>query len=149
MWHRIGRRRLVRRLGVLAVAVAAALSVVAVVRQLDRPEPFPSRVSTELEGSRRQDGSVPLQTVWNIRFEGAELRVFRDEASVLRCPGSPGCTRSDRGGTVAFRIDAPGEYRALALTRPGPGPGTALSATLRAAGDEENPVRMSSPLIAY
>jgi len=118
-------------------------------QRFSRPEPFRALVGTEIEGARRRDGSVPLQTVWNIRFEGAELRVYRDEVEVQRCPGAAGCTRTDRGGTLALGIDAPGEYRALAFTRPCATSGTALRRDLALAEEGENSVQMSSSLIAY
>lgn len=95
------------------------------------------------------DGSAPLRAVWHLRFEGAELRVYRDERGLVRCPGSASCTRTDRGGTLALAIDAPGEYRALVFTEPGAGDGTNLRRDLVAASEDGNPVRMSSPLIAY
>ncbi|HSP20682.1 MAG TPA: hypothetical protein VLQ79_14300, partial [Myxococcaceae bacterium] len=148
VWHRIDRRHRVRRLGGLAITLVATLCVAVVFQRFARPEQFPALISTELEGSRRPNGSVPLQTVWDIHFEGAELRVYRDDLVVQRCPGSAGCTRTDRGGRLALRIDAPGEYRALAFTRPS-GPGTALGRELALALEDENPVQMSSPLIAY
>ncbi|MGZ6070405.1 MAG: hypothetical protein ACXWK8_04260, partial [Myxococcaceae bacterium] len=118
-------------------------------QRLGRPEPFPARVSAELEGPPRMDGSAPLRAVWHLRFEGAELRVYRDERGVVSCPGSTSCTRTDRGGTLALAIDAPGEYRALVFTQPGAGDGTSLRRDLVAASEDGNPVRMSAPLIAY
>ena len=119
------------------------------VQRSSRPEPSRALVSTELEGARRPDGSAPLQTVWNIRFDGAELRIYRDEVEVQRCPGAADCTRTERGGTLALRIDGPGEYRALAFTRPSATSGTALRRELALAAEDENSVQMSSPLIAY
>ncbi len=149
VWNRIGRRRRIHRLGALALAAVAIGAAVILAQRLGRPEPFPARVSAELDRPPRMNGSAPLHAVWNLRFEGAELRVYRDERRVVRCPGSAGCTRTDRGGTLALAIDAPGEYRALVFTEPGAGDGASLRRDLVAASEDGNPVQMSPPLIAY
>jgi len=149
VWHRIGRRRRVHRLGALVLAAAAIGAAVILAQRLGRPDSFPARVSVELDRPPRMDGSAPLHSVWHLRFEGAELRVYRDERRVVRCPGSAGCTRTDRGGTLALPIDAPGEYRALVYSEPGATDEPSLRRDLVAAGEDGNPVQMSPPLIAY
>lgn len=150
VWHRILRRRQARRLGALAFAVAAAGGIVLVAWRRDRTEEVPARLSVELEGRRRPDGSTPPLAVWRLRYEGSELRVYRDALRVIqRCPGSPACTGSERGGTLALRLEAAGEYRAVAFSRPSAADGLTLQGDLTAARREGGTVQMSAPLVVY
>ena len=67
------------------------------------------------------------------RYEGTELRVYRDALGHgASLPGSPGCTRTDRGGALELQVDTPGEYRAVVFSRPRP-PAASLQSDLAAA----------------
>lgn len=150
MWVRIARKRRRRALGLLSLAAAAACGGAVVARFRASPRPVPARIATALDGSPRPDGSAALPAVWRLRFQGAELRVYRNALGVVhRCPGSPGCRSAVRGGTLDLTVNAAGEYRALTFSRPFPGDGGTLHGDLAAASERGDEVVMSSPLVAY
>ncbi len=150
VWGRILRRQRARRLGALAFAAVVLCGVCLVVLARSGPESAAPRVSVALEGLLRLDGSTPVHAVWQISYQGNELRVYRDDLGVLhRCPGFTGCTRTERGGTLELKVDAPGEYRVLVLGRPSTAPGLSLEGDLMAARQRGDPVALSMPLIAY
>jgi hypothetical protein len=150
VWVRIQRRRRSRRLGLLALlVVATGLGVLASRRTAPAP-PGRLRISATLDRPLRADGSAPLASVWRIRFEGKELRVYRNALAVVhRCPGSAGCTSSERGGTLDLPLAAAGEYRALVFSRPGAGDGQTLLGDLQAATVHAAQVEISPPVVAY
>ncbi len=150
VWVRIQHSQRNRRLGALALAavVAAVGALVATRHAPDRP--LPVRVTAAVEGTLRPDGSAPVHTLWRLRFEGAELRVYRNALGVVhRCPGSPACTRGAQGVTLAVPVDTPGEYRAIVFSRPTPGDGGTLLEDLAAARARGEPAEMSPSLVAY
>jgi hypothetical protein len=150
VWGRILRRQRARRLGALAFAAVVLGGVCLVVLGRGAPESVAPRVRVALEGPRRLDGSTPVHAVWQVSYEGNELRVYRDDGGVLqRCPGSTGCSRTERGGTLELKVDAPGEYRLLVLGTPSTAPGLSLESDLMAARRRGDPVALSAPLIAY
>lgn len=150
VWVRIQCRRRARRLGVTALAAVVASIGLVVARRQATPAPGPVRVDAVLEGPARSDGSAPVPAVWRLHFEGAELRVYRNALGVVhRCPGSVGCARSGRGGTLALPVDTAGEYRALVFSGPGAGDGLTLQGDLAASRARGHRVEMSPALVAY
>jgi hypothetical protein len=150
VWFRIQRRRRSRRLALLALGVLAiGLGILA----FRRPAPAPAtavRISATLDRPLRADGSAPLGSVWRIRFEGKELRVYRNALGVVhRCPGSPGCTPSERGGALDLPLATAGQYRALVFSRPGAGDGQTMLGDLQAATAHATGVEISPPIVAY
>ena len=150
MWFRIQRRRRYRRFALLAFgALAIGLGFLS----FRGPAPAPAAavsISAALDRPLRKDGSAPLGSVWHIRFEGRELRVYRNALGVVhRCPGSPGCTKSERGGALDLPLAAAGEYRALVFSRPGPGDGQTMLGDLQAATAHATGVEFSPPIVAY
>jgi hypothetical protein len=150
VWFRIQRRRRYRRLALLALGtLAIGLGVLF----LRRPAPAPAaavRISATLDRPLRADGSAQLGSVWRIRFEGKELRVYRNALGVAhRCPGSPGCTQSDRGGALDLPLATAGEYRALVFSGPGDGDGLTMLGDLQAATARSTRVEISPPIVAY
>ncbi|HUM10994.1 MAG TPA: hypothetical protein VLT82_08615 [Myxococcaceae bacterium] len=149
VWVRIQRSRRNRRLG-LMLAAALAVGGAVVSRRNVQDQRGPVRVNAALEGSLRPDGSAPAHALWRLTFEGAELRVYRNALGALhRCPGSPGCIRTEQGGTLTVPLDGPGEYRAVVFSSPLSGGGRTLHQDLTAAGDRDEPVEMSPALVAY
>jgi len=150
VWVRIQHQRRNRHVAVLvvtaAVSVAGALAVVPRVPE----KPRPLRVSAVVHGTVRPDGSAPLHTQWQLTFEGAELRVYRNAlGAVHRCPGSPGCIPSGPGGRFVVPVDTPGEYRALVFSRSLSGDGGTLEEDFAAARARSQPAEMSPSLLAY
>src|SRR5215831_12398464 len=89
VWTRIERRRRMKRLVALVVAGAAIWVGVQVVWHRTTLRPAPVRVSVEVLGPLRPDGSTALPAVWQVRFEGGELRIYRNGLQTAhRCPGS-------------------------------------------------------------
>ncbi len=148
MWVRIQRSRRNRRLGLM---VAAALAVGgALVARHTPTERGLVRVNAALDGSLRPDGSARVHARWRLTFEGAELRVYRNAlGAVHRCPGSPGCTRTEQGGTLTVPLDDPAEYRAVAFSRPLAGDGRTLHQDLTAARDRGEAAELSPALVVY
>lgn len=104
-----------------AVAAVAAVAMAAGVLLLARPDgsvPPPGQIVTELVHgtvARRGDGAAVGDTLV-VRAQvpqRGELRVYRGEAMVARCPGGATC-RDDAGGvSVEIQLDAPGRYRTV------------------------------------
>ena len=155
MWVRIQHRRRTRRLGLLAAGglaiglLAAGLVLLASWRPATAPS-APVLVSATLDRPLRADGSAPLASVWRIRFEGKELRVYRNALGVVhRCPGAAGCSQSERGGTLDLPLAAAGEYRALVFSGHAAGDGQTLLGDLQAATAHATAVEISPPVVAY
>lgn len=150
VWVRIERRRRVHRLGALVLAVMAGGAGAWLTRRSAVDAKAGVGVHAELQGALRPDGSAPLHARWRVSFEGAELRVYRNELGVVhRCPGSPGCTDAAGGGMLTMPLGAPGEYRALVFSRPARGVGPTLRDDLEAARARGEQVEMSASLVAY
>ncbi|HVP60823.1 MAG TPA: hypothetical protein VMT11_09710 [Myxococcaceae bacterium] len=150
VWVRIQRSRRNRRLGALTLAAALGVGGALVAGRRAPDTPGPVWVSAALDGTLRPDGSAPLHGLWRLTFEGAELRVYRNALGVVeRCPGSPGCTRTEQGGTLALPVGGPGEYRAVVFSSPLSGGGRTLHEDIAAAHDRGAPVEMSPALVAY
>src|SRR5262249_2234052 len=150
VWTRIERRRRIRRLEALVLAAVSLWGGVQIVHHRTAPSSAPVRVGVELLGTLRPDGSSALPGVWQGRFEGAELRIYRNAMGMVhRCPGSAGCTAAEGGGALALRVQTAGEYRALVFSRAEPGDGLSLLGDLEAARRRGDRVGMSAPLIAY
>jgi hypothetical protein len=148
VWVRIQRRRRTHRLVALALTLTAgaAGAVLARARLVERPV----QVRTDLETPLRTDGSAPLHARWQVRYTGAELRVYRNAlGAVLRCPGSPQCMLTPGGGSVTFVADMAGEYRALAFPRPVPVSGATMQEDLAAARARSDRVEISPSLVVY
>jgi hypothetical protein len=102
------RARFPIRLVISAVLAACLVLIINVSRR--KPEE-PSAMSAELLDATGARGAGPaIGSVWEVRLEaGQELRVWRNQKTlILRAPaGRP---------VVRVQLDAPGEYRAIALT---------------------------------
>ncbi|HEY1334558.1 MAG TPA: hypothetical protein VGF31_09905 [Myxococcaceae bacterium] len=150
VWTRIQRGRRYRRLGVIALAVAAAAGGALVARHRVLAAPATARVRVELRDSLRADGSAPLHARWLATYEGAELRLYRNAlGSVLRCPGAPGCTGTHGGGGADVALDVPGEYRAVVFSRRLPGQGATMQEDLAVAHARGDRVDVSGSLVVY
>lgn len=150
VWTRIQRRRRHRRLGtvLLGLAAAAGGALVAHHRVLEAPAPL--SVQVELRTPLRADGSAPLHARLRATYEGAELRVYRNAlAAALRCPGDSECTATRGGGVADVQVEAPGEYRAVVLSRRLPGAGTTMQEDLALARARGDRVEVSASLVVY
>ena len=150
VWTRIQRGRRYRRLGALALGMAAAAGGALVARHHVLDGPAAARVQVELGDALRADGSAPLHARWRATFQGAELRVYRNAlGSVLRCPGAPGCTGTRGGGGADVGLDVPGEYRAVVFPRSLPGLGATMQEDLALAHARGDRFEVSGALVVY
>ena len=150
VWVRIQRRRRYRRLGVLVLALAAGGGGALVARHQVLDAPATVRLTAALQSPLRADGSAPLHARWQVIYEGAELRVYRNAlGAVVRCPGSAECAVTAGGGAMSLMLDVPGEYRAVTFSRPASARGATMQedlATARARGDR---VEISASVVVY
>jgi hypothetical protein len=150
VWVRIQRRRRNHRLIALVLTLAGAGAGALLARARLADAPVPIQVLADLERPLRADGSAPLHARWQVRYAGAELRVYRNAlGAVLRCPGSPECILTPRGGAVTFVADSPGEYRAVVFTRPVPASGATMQEDLAGARARGDRFEISPSLVVY
>lgn len=91
-----------------------------------------------------------MPSTWRLRFEGAELRVYRNALGLVRrCPGAAGCESTGRGGMLTLPVATAGEYRAVVFSRAAGTEGRTLQADVAAAGASGVRVELSAPLVAY
>jgi hypothetical protein len=150
VWIRIQRRRGNHCLGALALVLAAvgAGALLARARRVDASAPV--HVRADLEGLLRTDGTAPLEARWQISYAGAELRVYRNAlGATLRCPGAPECALASGGGVLTVRLGAPGEYRAVAFSRPVPASFATMQEELAGARARGEPFEISPSLVVY
>jgi len=150
VWFRIQRRRRYRRLGVLVLALAAGAGGALVTRRHVLGASATVRVTVALQGPLRTDGSAPLHARWQVAYDGAELRVYRNAlGAALRCPGARECTVRAGGGAVSLPLDAPGEYRAVVFSRLASVPDTTMQEDLARARTRGDRVQISTSLVVY
>ena len=132
----------------LTLMGAAAGAFLARTRLVETPTPL--EVRADPEQPLRPDGSAPLQAHWQVRYAGAELRLYRNElGAVLQCPGSPACTLTPGGGAVTFVADAAGEYRAVVFSRQVPASGATMQQDVAGARARGERVEISPSLVVY
>jgi hypothetical protein len=106
------------------------------------------RIESRVEGALRPDGSAAPGRTWQLLFDGAELRVYRNGLPWgERCPGGLGCTGGARQA-LHLPLEGPGEYRAVAFSRNGGEAGTLHDDVTRARAEGQD-VALSDPLIVY
>jgi len=150
VWVRIQRRRRHHRLGLLAVALAAAVAGALLATPGLIGAPATVQIRAQLQSPLRADGSAHLPARWQVSYDGSELRVYRNALGVaLRCPGATECSLTPGGGAVTFRADTPGEYRAVVFSRPAPTSGKTMQEDLAGARARGDPVEISPSLIVY
>ena len=111
-----------------AIAIAAAVAAIAIytcrpAARSRRPQaPLAALLEAGDGAPRRGDGLVG--DVWKLRaaptHPHVELRVYRDRAMIVRCPGISRCVAVAGGWTLDLRLDEPGAYRAVALASAAP-----------------------------
>ncbi len=150
VWVRIQRRRRYRRLGVLVLALAAGVGGGLVARHRTLGASATVQVTAALQSPLRADGSAPLHARWQVAYDGAELRVYRNAlGAAVRCPGAPECTVTASGGAVRLPLDVPGEYRAVAFSRPASARGATMQEDLAAARARGDRVEVSASVVVY
>jgi hypothetical protein len=108
------------------------------------------RVTAALQSPLRADGSAPLHARWQVAYDGAELRVYRNAlGAAVRCPGSPECTLTAGGGAVSLTLDVPGEYRAATFSGPASVRGATMQEDLAAARARGDRVEISASVVVY
>jgi len=132
----------------VTLAAGAAGAFWARARLVEAPAPL--EVRADLQQPLRADGSAPLHARWQVRYAGAELRVYRNAlGAVLRCPGSPECLLTKGGGAVTVVADAAGEYRAVVFSRPLPASGGTMQEDVAGARARGERVEISPSLVVY
>lgn len=115
--------------GVVALAAAAALFVAL---RPGGPTATDDRLAmtvTPPDGIRRA-GVAAVGSTLQLRVARPavhrELRVYRPDLVVVRCPGASTCRETDRELTLELTLDVPGLYRPMVLSAatPIPAPGT-------------------------
>ena len=150
VWVRIQRRRRYRRLGALVLALAAGGGGALVARHHVLGASATVRVTAALESPLRADGSTPLHARWQVAYDGAELRVYRNAlGAVVRCPGSAECTVTAGGGAMSLMLDVPGEYRAVTFSRPASARSSTMQEDLAAARARGDRVEISGSVVVY
>ena len=108
-------RRATRPWVVAAVAAVAMAAGILLLIRPDRSAP-PEQIAIELRhGSvaRRGDGAAIGDTMIvraQVPHQG-ELRIYRGDTMVARCPGDPTCRQHAGGVSVELPLDVPGRYR--------------------------------------
>ncbi len=118
------RRRWV--LAAAAVAIAVAIVAVMTLSRGGGGEPDRFRVAVTRLGAPRTDGAA-VGDVLELHAprrgrDAVELRVYRDRVLVARCPGDARCGVTERAIELAWRLDVPGAYHAIAITSDAPLP---------------------------
>jgi hypothetical protein len=99
----------------LALAAAAVVALLVI-----RPPAAPLALHIERSRDNRMRGDdAALGDVLHIAVTGGSGRraiwVYRNGASVLRCPGAPACRTADGGLAVDVTLDLVGTYKVVAL----------------------------------
>ncbi|MGN6110256.1 MAG: hypothetical protein ACTHU0_34450 [Kofleriaceae bacterium] len=109
---------------VVAVATTAAL-VLLVPRCRDR-EPPAMQVAVERTGPLNRQGAPAIGDTLRARVHvdgpHVELRIYRNQALVARCPGDDRCLRDGASLSIGFVMDSPGQYEAIRLSSRAPLP---------------------------
>jgi hypothetical protein len=109
-------RRATRPWAVAAVAAVAMAAGIVLFMRPDASGPPPGQIATEVRhGSvaRRGEGAAIGDTLV-VRAQvppRGELRIYRGDAMVARCPGGPTCRENAGGVSVEMELDVPGRYR--------------------------------------
>lgn len=103
---------------VMAVATVASL-VWLIPRCGDRARPA-LQVAVERTGPPDRQGGPAIGDTLRaqVRVDGphVELRVYRDQVLVARCPGDDRCRRDGASLSIGVVMDGPGEYAAIRLS---------------------------------
>ena len=135
----------------LAAAVAAAL-LFFLLRRPPQDERIALAQDVRHAGSDHRSGGAALGDELTARGprdpKGAELRIYRDGALVVRCPSDARCTGDARSVQVSLKLEARGTYRVLSITGGGalPEPTGSLDADAAAATASGAGVEMGAPI---
>lgn len=103
---------------VVAVATVGAL-VLLIPRCGDRELPA-LQVAVERAGPPNRQGGPAIGDLLraHVRVDGphVELRVYRDQVLVARCPGDDRCRRDGASLSIGLVMDGPGQYEAIRLS---------------------------------
>lgn len=107
------------------VAVATVASLVLLIPRCDGERPA-LQVAVERAGPpNRQSGPAIGDLLRaHVRVDGphVELRVYRDQVLVARCPGDDRCRRDGASLSIGLVMDSPGQYAAIRLSSSEPLP---------------------------
>jgi len=103
---------------VVAVATVAALGLL-VLRCGDRERPA-LQVAVERAGppNRQRAPAIGDTLRAHVRVDAphVELRIYRDQVLVARCPGDDRCRRDGASLSIGLVMDGPGQYEAIRLS---------------------------------
>lgn len=103
---------------VVAVATVASL-VLLIPRCSDRELPA-LQVAVERTGPPNRQGGPAIGNTLRARVRvdepHVELRVYRDQVLVARCPGDDRCRRAGATLSIGLVMDGPGQYEAIRLS---------------------------------
>ncbi|MEZ4363839.1 MAG: hypothetical protein R3B48_26925 [Kofleriaceae bacterium] len=123
-------RRLPWRQLTAVAALAAAAALIVLVPRCREAEPRPLQVAIERTGpqSRQRAPAIgdTLRVEVHVDAPAVELRVYRDQELIARCPGEERCRRDGARLSLSLVMNRPGTYEAVRLSSddalPAPGP---------------------------
>jgi hypothetical protein len=120
------RRVLRRSIAAAAAAVATAAALVLLIPRCGDRELPALQVAVERTGPPNRQGAPAIGDTLRARVRvdapHLELRVYRDQVLVARCPGDDRCRRDGTSLSIGLVMDGPGRYEAIRLSGPEPLP---------------------------
>jgi len=102
------------------VAVATVAALVLLIPRCGDGELPALQVAVERAGPPNRQGTPAIGDTLRarVRVDGphVELRVYRDQVLVARCPGDDRCHRDGASLSIGLVMDAPGQYEAIRLS---------------------------------
>ncbi len=139
-----------------AVAVATVAALVLLIPRCGGGEPPALEVAVERTGPpNRQDGLAigdTLRARAHVDGPHVELRVYRDQVLVARCPGDDRCRRDGASLSIGLVMEVPGRYEVIGLSSREPLPppqATGLEVDVLTAREREARVARKPPITVW
>jgi hypothetical protein len=145
-------RRVSLRSVVAAVAVATVAAMVLMIPRCGDGEHPASQVAVERTGPPTRQGAPAIGDTLPARMRvdapHVELRIYRGQALVARCPGDDRCHRDEASLSIGLVMDIPGQYRVVRLSsrEPLPPPQAGLDVDVLMAHESGATVVSESPI---
>lgn len=139
----------------IAAAMVGAATVAALVLLIprcgERDLPAP-QVAVESTGRPTRQGGLAIGDTLNARMPKdaphVELRVYRGQVLVARCPGDERCRSDGASLSIGLVMDVPGQYRVIRMSsrKPLPPPKSGLDVDVLTARESDASVVTESPI---
>jgi hypothetical protein len=147
------RRRVPWRAVAAAVAAATVAALVLLIPRCGGGEPPALEVAVERTGPQNRQGGPAIGDTLRARVRvdepHVELRVYRDQVLVARCPGDDRCRRDGASLSIGLVMEGSGQYEVLRLSSPEPLPppqATGLEVDVLTARERGALVKRESPI---